>query len=236
MKNKIIIIVLVIFIAAPAMAQVKQNKDENKNNNCIIPATLKVSKATNILIETYKKLLTPVGNNVCTSGNGTVTASSTMPLSFYGGSGAAGTISFSSFVEGTDLFRTVFGSKQSQYDYYGICAPKQIIWDASLEAVNHVFAAKLVTIQNFVAAGVIASGVNEDFVKVQGVPIADIATIDCVKIEETNGYVAATENANYVNKNSSKGILVKVTLKTGVQQLCYLINNYDTSGTLKWKD
>ena len=236
MKKITTTIALALLFAAPTMAQVKQFRDENKNNNCSLPATNKVSKAANIMIETYKKLLTPVGNNVCTSSNGTVTASSKMPLSYYGGTGAAGTISFSSFVEGGDLFRTVFGSKQSEYDYYGACAPKTIVWDASPEAVNHVFAAKLVTIANFVAAGVIAGGVREDFVKVTGVPIADIASIDCVKIEETNGYAAATENANYNNVQSSKGILVKVTMKTGEQQLCYLINNYDASGTLKWKE
>jgi hypothetical protein len=230
MKNKIITTVLAFLIIAPAVAQ-KQFKDEYKNLNCTIAATVKVSKATNILIDNYKKLLTPVGNNVCTSSNGTITASSTMPLSYYGGTGAAGTISFSSFVEGTDLLRTVFGSKQSEYDYYGVCSPKPIVWDASPNGVNHVFAAKIVTIPNFVAAGA-----NAEFLKTTGVPIADIASLDCVKIEETNGYAAATENVNYNNMYSSKGILVKVTLKTGVQQYCYLINNYDTSGTLKWKD
>ncbi len=233
---KILAIVVALFITAPLAAQVKQLKDENGNKSCSIPATYKVSKAVNILVETYKKLLTPVGNTVCTSSNGTVTASSKMPLSYYGGSGAEGTISFSSFIEGADLFRTVFGSKQSEYDYYGVCAPKPIVWDASPEAVNHVFAAKLVTIANFVAAGVIGSGVNEDFVKVTGIPIADIASIDCAKIEEANGYAAATENVNYNNVQSSKGIVVKVTMKTGEQQFCYLINNYDTSGTLRWKE
>ncbi len=228
---KTIAIAIAFFITAPLVAQIKQIKDEYRNNNCSIAAAYKVSKAANILIETYRKLLTPVGNTVCTSSNGTVCASSKMPLSYYGGSGAAGNISFTSFVEGTDLFRTVFGSKQSEYDYYGVCTPKPLIWDASPSGVNHVFAAKLVTISNFVAAGL-----NADFLKVTGVPIAEIASIDCAKIEEANGYAAATENANYSSALSSKGILVKVTLKTGEQQLCYFINNYDTSSTLKWKE
>ncbi len=231
MKKVSIITIIALFIVAPVAAQGKKMIDEKRDKNCTIIAVSKVSRATDKLIETYRKLLTPVGNSVCTSSTGTISASNTMPLSYYGGNSTNGTISFSSFVEGADLFRTVFGSKQSEYDYYGVCAPKPIVWDASPNGVNHIFAAKLVTIQNFVAAGA-----NAEFLKITGVPIVDIASIDCLKIEEANGYAAATENANYVNQQSSKGILVKVTLKTGEQQLCYLINNYDTSGTLKWKE
>jgi hypothetical protein len=231
MKNKITLTAIAFFIMVATFAQRKTTLEENKNNNCSLPAILKVSRATNILLDNYKKLLNPTANNLCTSSNGTVTSSSKMPLPYYGGSGAAGNISFSSFIEAGSLLRTVFGSIQSQYDYYGVCAPNPIVWDASATAVNHVFAAKFVTIPNFVAAGV-----NAEFTKTIGVPIADIATFDCAKIEEANGYAAATENVNYNNIYSSKGILVLVTFKTGVKQYCYFINNYDISSTLKWKE
>jgi hypothetical protein len=229
MKNIIILFCLTLFVVSNAVAQ-KRFLNEYNSNNCVLNNNLKVSKAAIQLIDTYKNLVAATGN-LCTSSNGTITNSSTMPLPYYGGSGAAGTISFSCFIESGNLFRTVFGSKQSEYDYYGACAPKPIVWDASPNGVNHVFASKLVTMQNFVAAGL-----NADFSKFTAVNIADINDIDCVKMEEKNGYAAITETANYNNRYSSKGILVKVIFKSGDAQYCYLINNYDTSGTLKWKE
>jgi hypothetical protein len=229
MKKITILFSLSLVMIANAFAQ-KRFLDENNSKNCNLSSSLKVSKAAMQLIDTYKKLIT-ASSNLCTSSNGTISTSGTMPLSYYGGNGGAGIISFTSFVEGGNLLRTVFGSKQSEYDYYGVCAPKTIVWDASPDGINHLFACKLVTVANFAAAGP-----NADFANITAVDIANISNIDCLKVEEANGYAAVTENVNYSNAYSSKGILVKVLFKTGEVQYCYIVNNYEPSGTLKWKE
>jgi hypothetical protein len=239
MKKTIITLCLSLFMVVSLFAQ-KEKRDKREDNegrreeqskNCNIPATLKITKAAYSLIESYNKLLNPTANNLCVSSNGTVASISTLPSRYYGGGFATGNINYASFVETGNLLRTIFANKASDYGYYGSCVPNPIIWDANDNAGNHVFAAKLVTIPNFVAAGN-----NAAFLNTTGVNIADVKSFDCIKLEEANGYAAASELANYNNVFSSKGILIAVTLKTGEQQWCYLINNYDTAGTLKWKE
>lgn len=209
----------------------KQNKFEKNNPNCNLPISLKVSKAATILMDSYNKLLNPTASNLCTSSNGTITSFGTMPLPYYVGSTNVGSVSFASFIEAGNLLRTIFGAVASNYEYYGACVPNPLIWDADISSGNHVFAAKLVTIPNFFAAGA-----NADFLNTTAVNITDIKSFDCIKLEDANGYAAVTETKSYLNPYSSKGIIVLITLKTGVKQYCYLINNYDTSGTLKWKE
>jgi hypothetical protein len=65
---------------------------------------------------------------------------------------------------------------------------------------------------------------------------ADIEQIVSVYMEEEGGYISTTETALYKNIMSSKGIVVKVKLKSGATILCYIINNYDTGGTIYWKE
>jgi hypothetical protein len=235
MKKTIITLSLSFLMIATTFAQ-KEKRERNEereqqSKNCNIPATLKISKAAYSLIESYNKLLNPTANNLCVSSNGTVACISTMPSRYYGGGFATGNINYASFVESGNLLRTIFANKASDYGYYGSCVPNPIVWDANDNAGNHVFAAKLVTIPNFVAAGI-----NAAFLNTTAVNIADVKSFDCIKLEEANGYAAASEPTNYNDTFSSKGILIAVTLKTGIQQWCYLINNYDTAGTLKWKE
>lgn len=233
-KKTIITLSLSLLMIATVFAQKERRdeRDDNKSSNCKLPAPKKITKGIYTLVESYNKLLNAKANNLCVSTSGTATSFGTMSMNTFGNSlTTTGNISFASFFEGGNLFRNVFANKESDYAYYGACAPNPIVWDADASACNHVFAVKLVSIQNFMAAGV-----NAAFLNTTAVSIADIQSIDCIKLEEANGYAAATEPANYNNIFSSKGILVLVSLKTGVQQWCYIINNYDNGGTLKWKE
>ncbi len=239
MKKTIITLFLSLFMLVSLFAQ-KEKRERNEKNEekgqqskkCNIPATLKISKGAYSLIESYNKLLNPTANNLCVSSNSNIsTCTSTMPSMYYGGGFPVGNISYASFVTNGNVLSTVFANKEGDYVYNGCCVPNPIVWDANDNAGNHVFAAKLVTIPNFVAAGN-----NAAFLNTTAINIADVKSFDCIKLEDANGYAAASEPTNYNDTFSSKGILIAVTLKTGVQQWCYLINNYDTAGTLKWKE
>jgi hypothetical protein len=229
MKNLTTTLFFCLTILGTAFAQKERKEDIAKN--CQLPTTLKVSKGAYDLLESYKKLLNPTANNLCTSASGYTTSFGMMGLRYYGNPGKKGNVSFASTIADGNTFRTIFANKESDYTYYGVCVPNPIVWDASESAANHLFAAKLIDIPSFVNAGQ-----NADFAKISAINTNDIKSIDCMKMEEANGYAAATETANYNNTLSSKGILVLITLKTGVQQWCYLINNYDTAGTIIWKE
>ncbi len=64
----------------------------------------------------------------------------------------------------------------------------------------------------------------------------DIKSINDVYIEFENEYFAKNETERYNDLNSSKGIVCEVTLKNGKTELCYILNDYDGGGTLRWKE
>ncbi len=68
------------------------------------------------------------------------------------------------------------------------------------------------------------------------IKVAAIEKILAVYMEEKGGFISTTEAASYNSRNSSKGIVVKVKLKRGGTELCYLVNNYDDAGTIYWKE
>ncbi len=235
MKNLLSIIVL-LTISTQIMAQVRipsESKLELKGikKNCPSLVSQKITSSASALIDSYKKLFENKAN-LCNSTNNILTCLSKMDSKYFTYTPAnLGNITFASFNEGTDLFRTIWGASASDYTYYGVCAPSPIIWPAAVASQNHVFAAKFVTIENFANAPS-----PKNFLDLTGVPINDILSIDCIKIEESNGYIAATDPISYSNSLSSKGILAYLTLKNKTQIICYVINNYDGAGTLTWKE
>jgi hypothetical protein len=238
MKKIIITVSLSILMIATTFAQKEKMRERGDDNekqkypskNCEIKPALKITSAAYDLIESYKKLLNP--SVLCKGSTGTPTSFGKMTATYFGNNGpVAGQLTFSSFIENDNLLRTIWGTDPGNYTFYGACPPPVIVYPNPPASANHVYAAKLVTIPNFVAAGV-----NAAFLNVTALNIADIKSFDCIKLEEANGYAAATEAVTYNDVFSSKGIMIAVTLNTGVQQWCYIINNYDTAGTLKWKE
>lgn len=131
--------------------------------------------------------------------------------------------------------RVIWGSVPANFSYYGACAPNPIIFPHPGITENHVFAAKLIKQSDYKAF----TGAVKDYTTMAAVPaieVADIKQIVSVYIEEKGGYISTTEAALYNNIMSSKGIVVKVKLKSGATVLCYIINNYDTGGTIYWKE
>jgi hypothetical protein len=75
------------------------------------------------------------------------------------------------------------------------------------------------------------------------IPIDSIASIVDYGLEVNSSYMNSHkyESDNYINKNSSKGIIVKLLLKNGIERQCYLLCDYDSTnsgigGWLKWKE
>jgi hypothetical protein len=226
--------VLLLAISMQVMSQVptssKSNGEMSKiKKTCQPIVALKITSSANNLIDSYKKLFENK-ENLCNSSSNILTSFGLMSLKHYSNP-QPGKVSFASFNEGIDLFRTIWGAVEGSFAYYGVCAPNPIVWEANIASQNHVWALKFVTIDNYVKT---ASPKN--FLDFTGVPIADIKSIDCIKIEEANGYVAATEPLLYESTHSSRGLLAYLTLTNGTQIICYIVNNYDNSGTLAWKE
>ncbi len=83
------------------------------------------------------------------------------------------------------------------------------------------------------------AGSVKDYTTMAAVPSitpADIQQITSVYMEEQGGYISNTEPDLYKNISSSKAIVVKVKMKSGASVLCYIINNYDTGGTIYWRE
>jgi hypothetical protein len=234
MKKLVSILLLVISIQAMAQVQTPPRVNQELyrvKKNCPSLVTQKITPAANNLIDSYKKLFENKAN-LCKSTDNILTSFGLMDSKYFGMTPPnLGKISFASFYEGTDLFRTIWGAIEGNFTYYGVCPPNPIVWPNGVINQNHVFAVKFVTIDNFVK-----TPSPKSFLDLPGVPIATIKSIDCIKIEESNGYIAATEPTLYSNTLSSRGILAYLTLTNKTQIICYIVNNYDTSGTLAWKE
>ena len=214
-------------LAAPGFAQTKP----------LSPPALQIHPSARSLIESYEKLIAGTGVSICNVGNPgspqTKNVSSTINTGY-----SATRVSYTSFYqEPYPFFRTIWGSQAGNYTYYGACPPPSPILYPFVDSnatENHVFAARLIPV------GVYQAFKGEKgYVGLEGVGqvfIQDISTILDVYLEGDRGYIATTEPANYNDPFSSKGIVVVAQLKQKTApESFYIINNYDTGGTLDWK-
>jgi hypothetical protein len=220
---------LTAFAQKEKMERVEEMEYKRNNRNCQIKAKLKITSATYDLLESYRKLLNP--SVLCKGSNGTPTSFGKMDAVNFGNNGVTGPVTFSSFFEATDLFRTIWGSDPGNFTYYGVCPPPVIMFPNPAAAANHVFAVKLVPVSNYAT-----DANNREYNTAIGIATANIKSFDCIKLEEDYGYIAASDNLNFVDVFSSKGILFLVTMKDGTQSWCYILNNYDKTGSVKWKE
>ena len=130
------------------------------------------------------------------------------------------------------------GSTPDPYNYYAICKPKIERWEiGNNNTQNHVFCFSFVKVVDYQALNLpVADRVFTKLVS-KSILIDDIKEIKFKRIERPEEYIGTSENANYTNVNSSKGLVFQITLKSdNKKHECYLINNYDTAGTIVWKE
>ncbi len=235
MKKTIITVSLSLLMIATGFAQmekVRERGDDNEkqkynNKNCQIKSKFKVSKYAFIVFETYKNLVSNNSSN-CKSSNGTICSSGV--LAFPANNGVpAYNYPFTSFVS-ADKFRTVFSGEESAYAYYGACPAPNLKPLPNPVYENHIWELKLVKVEDYAAA------TDKTYGALTGIDITTIQSIDCIKMEEGTGYATVTESTNYNNIHSARGVVVFVTLKSGVQLLCYPFGNQDGLGNLQWKE
>ncbi len=196
------------------------------------------------LFQSFKNLTAGVGVSNCHPSLNFPTVSYAMPENCFSHQAtSASMVTYSSFYipESKQYpalaseFRVIWGATAGSFSYYGACAPNPIIFPHPGVTENHVFAAKLIKQTDYKAF----SGSPKNYTTMASVPavsVADIQQITAVYLEEKGGYISTSEAADYNNVLSSKGIVVNVKLKTGKTALCYIINNYDTGGTINWKE
>jgi hypothetical protein len=212
--------------------------DAKQKNSCCAANPFTLTACAESLLQSFKNLTAGVGVSNCHASLNYPTVSFAMPENcFAHQTTSASMVTYSSFyVPGIAEFRVIWGSAAWQFAYYGACAPNPIIYPHPGGATeNHVFGAKLIKQSDYKAF----AGAVKDYTTMAAVPSiapADIEQIVSVYMEEEGGYISTTETALYKNIMSSKGIAVRVKLKSGTSVLCYLINNYDTAGTIYWKE
>ena len=226
--KKIIVTVAVLLIGLHGFSQKEKIVAKSSFTGCPERTTLRISPAAISLLESYRNLFVSTAGN-CTSSRGVLTAFGKMDGRYYN-IGHAGWVSFASSYKGVDTFRTIWSRRPASYTYYGFCVPPDISWPDSAVGENHVWELKFVPVKNYAAATI------KNYRGVTGVPVSKIRSVDCIKLEEENGYCAATEPLLYNNVRSSKGIVATLTLTDGTKLMCYVINNYDATGTLRWKE
>ena len=100
---------------------------------------------------------------------------------------------------------------------------------------NHQYEACLIPVDVYKAS---SDAVKDNYEELQKKAIQPMAVADLTGwyFEPKTGFIGSTEPSSYNRIVSSKGLVIKVKLKTGSELVCYLINNYDTLGTLNWKN
>ncbi len=208
----------------------ESSRQKPNHKSCQTKQNLKITSAALDLIESYRKLLNPAA--LCKGSSNILTSFGKMQAAYFANLGATpSVITFSSFFEGVDAMRTIWADKPAAYDYYGVCPPPTIIFPIPPASGNHVYSAKFVTVANYTT-----EAKHREHSSATGVVTANIQSIDCIKLEEDYGFVAASDNVAFKNILYSKGILALLSMKDGTQIWCYVLNNYDTAGTLKWKE
>lgn len=206
-------------------------------NTCCSNNPYVLTPCATALFQSFKNLTAGVGVHICNTSLNYPGVSFAMPHNCYSlMDTAAGIVTFTSFyVPAVSEFRVIWGSVPGNFSYYGVCAPDPIIFPHPGIIENHVFAARLIRQNDYKAF----SGAVKDYPSMAAVPYVKVVTIEkilAVYMEEKGGFISTTEAASYNSRNSSKGIVVKVKLKRGGTELCYLVNNYDDAGTIYWKE
>jgi hypothetical protein len=218
--------------------------DLKARNNCCTVNPYTLTPCSQSLFQSFKNLTAGVGVSNCHATLNFPTVSFAMPENcFSQQTNTASMVTFSSFYipeskeypTMSSVFRVIWGSAASNFAYYGACAPNPIIFPHPGIIENHVFEAKLIKQSDYKAFASLPKDYNT-MAAVPAIAVTDIAQITGVYIEEKGGFISNTEAANYDDILSSKGIVVKVKLKSGATILCYLINNYDKAGTINWKE
>lgn len=202
-------------------------------NNCKInPFTMTICAQS--MLGSFKNLVKGIDTNICNTTYGISTTTSAMYASCYTPSAnLSGLVSYAAFyVKSDTAFRISWSSTNLGYDYYGACRPNPILWPVGMPE-NHVYGALLVPIDAYKAS---PYKDNYLLIKQDALRPEDIADLLGWYLEPSTGYIATTEPVRYNDRLSSKGTVVKVRLKTGEDILCYVLNNYDTGGTMYWKD
>ncbi len=251
--KKLILLSLVCSIAAlPAIAQEPTNRispvktnnatmapapDSKFKSNCCAANPHTLTACAQSLFQSFKNLTAGVGVSICNTTLNYPSVSFAMPENcFSHQTGSTSMVTFTSFyAPGATEFRVIWGATPGSFSYYGVCAPDPIIFPHPGVIENHVFAAKLIKQTDYKAF----PGSPKDYTTmaaVASVAPSDIQQIVSVYMEEQGDYISTAEAADYNNIFSSKGIVVKVKLKSGPAALCYVINNYDGGGTINWKE
>lgn len=235
-------ILSIAWIAGAATAVFAQKSSSvilrpQKLNSCCDANPYQLSLCGQALLQSFKNLTAGSGIRICNPSLNYPAVSFAMPHNCYSlQDTVAGVVTFTAFhVPNETEFRVIWGSVPGNFTYYGVCPPEPIIFPHPGITENHVFAAKLIRQSDYQAF----SGASKDYntmVSVPAVKVSAIEKIVAVYMEEKGGYISKTEAALYNSRLSSKGIVVRVKLKRGGTELCYLINNYDNAGTLYWKE
>ena len=204
----------------------KGGHSDNKDCECSANSPKQITADAENLIASYQKLFANSKEN-CLSSQNILTSFGVMTCPNYSSHGL-GNITFASFHIGIDSFRSIWNSKESSYNYYWVCPPRII--DFPAEAIsNDIYLVKFVRIKDYVTS-------TQRNTQLAGIKVDEIKSIDCIKLEGVNGYIATMETSLYNDKYSSKGIIAYLTLKDNSKIICYIVNNYDATGTLKWKE
>jgi hypothetical protein len=202
-----------------------------------LPSSLQIHPSARSLIESYEKLVAGTGVSICNVGNPGSPQTYNVSSDINTGYSRVRIPYTSYYMEPNPYFRTIWADEESNYAYYGACPPPSpIVYPLkdSINTENHVFAARLIPVGVYQAFKGEKTYVGLE--SVGQVYIQDIRTISDVYLEGDRGYIATTEPANYNNTFSSKGIVVLAQLKNKTApEIFYIINNYDTGGTLDWK-
>ncbi len=189
------------------------------------------------LFQSFKNLTSGLGVQICNTSLNYPSVSFAMPHNCYSlRDTVAGVVTFTTYhIPNITEFRVIWGGAAGNFTSYGVCPPDPIIFPYPGITENHVFAARLIRQSDYQSF----SGAVKDYPAMASVPFIKVSAIEkivAVYMEEKGGYISRTEAVHYNSRLSSKGIVVKVKLKRGGTELCYLINNYDNVGTLYWKE
>lgn len=206
-------------------------------NNCCTLNPLILTPCTQSLLQSFKNLTAITGVSNCHPTLNYPSVSFAMPENcFAHQTTSASMVTYSSFyIPTTSEFRVIWGSVPANFSYYGVCPPNPIIFPHPGGATeNHVFGAKLIKQSDYRAF----AGPVKDYNTLAAVPSLAISEVQILSVymEENGGYISTTEASLYNNIYSSKGIVVYVKQRSGPNELCYIINNYDGAGTITWKE
>ncbi len=188
-----------------------------------------ISKGADSIFKTYAHLIAK--DHMDTTCNNVVKpdVSSIMPACYYSSMSAPGMVTFISYLQDSETFSTRFDFK-----YDGFCPPKPVIYNfirLNSASTNEVRFIPVKAYRGFSGA----KDFNTLVKNVRGVRIDSIARIINYQVEPSKGHIDSTENNDYNNFGSAKGIIVNLRMKNGKRLPCYL-SVLNDNGSLIWKE